>query len=31
MLWAEVVAQLEERLLPISEVRGLNVVIGKNL
>ena len=31
MLWAEVVAQLEEQLLPISEVRGLNVVIGKNL
>ena len=30
-IWAVVVAQLVERLLPISEVRGSNPVIGKNL
>ena len=31
IMGAVVVAQLEERSLPISDVRGLNPVIGKNL
>ena len=30
-LWAAVVAQLVERLLPIPEFLGSNPVIGKNL
>ena len=30
-IWAEIVAQLVERLLPIPEVRGSNPVIGKKL
>ena len=30
-MWAVVVAQLVEQLLPIPDVRGLNPVIGKNL
>ena len=31
LVWAKIVAQLEERLLPIPEVRGSNPVIGKML
>ena len=29
MVWAVVLAQLEEKLLPATEVRSLNPVIGK--